>query len=104
MTLAGQTRKPVIKAALDKLHSSLSALSPGVVAETKQDELAMVIKTVHYNNQKAKRVCEAAKMLLDAGEIPTTATEIQRLPGMGPQLARVAAALIRVAEQRRGAG
>ena len=101
MTLAGQTRKPVIKAALAKLRASFDGdLTPSVVAKSEKEMIAVTINTVHYNNQKAKRLHEGAKILMREyrGVVPDSQQEIQRLPGMGPQLARVTAAIISVVE------
>jgi endonuclease III len=66
-------------------------LTPRTLAGMKEDDLAELIKSVHYNKAKAKHLVKASKMLLQRhkGRVPRNQAALLRLPGIGETLAEL---------------
>ena len=65
--------------------------SPESLAAATPEEVFTFVKSVSYPNQKAKKLVEAARMIVDEfnGEIPSSMDNLLKLPGVGRKTANV---------------
>lgn len=65
--------------------------TPELMAQAEPEDLLEYIHSVSYPNSKARHLVDMARMLVDAygGEVPSDATELVRLPGVGRKTANV---------------
>ena len=67
------------------------ARTPEKILKLKEEEIAKLIKPAGFYNQKAKRIKEIAKILVEKykGKIPNKRSELLKLPGVGFKTADV---------------
>ncbi len=84
--LSSQTKDQITAAAMKRLQEH--GLSAEVIKESKEDELAELIKPVGFYRVKAKNLIKAAQLICAKfdGEIPETLEGLQSLPGVGPKM------------------
>lgn len=89
LMLSSQTRDEVTAAAMGRLHSQLNPLAIETVLNSKEDELAGLIRPVGFYRRKAKYVRQVAAILRDshASDVPKSLEGLQSLPGVGPKMA-----------------
>lgn len=111
LMLSSQTKDTVTAVAMQRLHTELLAPAEPVVKKEEEEEeedkskdstlnlenilavpperLNQLIGTVGFHNNKTKYIKAAALILRDqyASDIPSTAPELMKLPGVGPKMA-----------------
>lgn len=70
--------------------------TPVRMAEASVEKLFDLIRSISFPNNKAKHLSGMAKLLVSdhAGEVPSTANELERLPGVGRKTANVIRSVI----------
>ncbi|PYH41280.1 endonuclease III domain-containing protein [Aspergillus saccharolyticus JOP 1030-1] len=116
LMLSSQTKDTVTAVAMQRLHTELGDGPPAVIKTEPSDDdgdsrliepmkdstlnlenilavsperLNELIRTVGFHNNKTKYIKAAALILRDqySSDIPSTATELMKLPGVGPKMA-----------------
>lgn len=90
--LSVQCRDSVAMLATKKLRESLGGeITVRAVYETSIEEIAESISTCNFKNSKARYVKRCAGMvkLRFKNKVPCTISELKKLPGVGPKLARL---------------
>ncbi|KAL1974080.1 hypothetical protein VTN31DRAFT_5640 [Thermomyces dupontii] len=111
LMLSSQTKDTVTAVAMQRLHTELGDLGPEVKKEdgsktspeeprestlTLENVLAVshsrlneLIRTVGFHNNKTKYIKQVAEILRDKydSDIPSSAEELMKLPGVGPKMA-----------------
>ena len=70
--------------------------TPQSMSSASESDIFEYIKSVSYPNSKARHLLEMSKMLVSEyeGEVPSTTSELVRLPGVGRKTANVVQAVI----------
>ena len=70
--------------------------NPEALAASTSDEVFSYIRSVSYPNNKAKHLVGMASMLVNEfkGEVPSSVTDLQKMPGVGRKTANVIASVI----------
>jgi endonuclease-3 len=70
--------------------------SPEALAASTSDEVFSFIRSVSYPNNKAKHLVGMATILVNEfkGEVPSSVTDLQKMPGVGRKTANVIASVI----------
>lgn len=102
--LSVQCRDAVALAAAEKLRDALGGdITLGAVHAASAEAVAEAIKTLNFKNAKARYVKRCAAVISSSfgGKTPRSVCDLERLPGVGPKLARLVAS---VAFGDKGAG
>ena len=102
--LSVQCRDAVALAAAENLRNALGGdITLGAVHAATAEAVAEAIKTLNFKNAKARYVKRCAAVILSSfgGKTPRSVCDLERLPGVGPKLARLVAS---VAFGDKGAG
>lgn len=91
--LSHRTRDEVTDKAYTSLFSRFR--TPEDVLNAKQSEIARLIKPVGFYRQKAKRIKDVARILLEryGGKVPDSRDELVKLPGVGDKTADIVLSL-----------
>ncbi|CAM9344438.1 unnamed protein product [Choristocarpus tenellus] len=91
--LSSRAQAVVVAEALSRLKKREGGLTVEAMATIKQEELADIIRSVHWNKAKAKHIHEAALTLKQRhqGKVPSKEKQLLALPGVGPALGRILA-------------
>ncbi len=86
LMLSSQTKDAVVGDAMRKLQSY--GLTVERIRDIDVDELKGLIGKVGFYNNKSKYMKQTAEMLINDydGDIPPTANEMMKLPGVGPKM------------------
>jgi endonuclease-3 len=87
--LSAQCTDERVNETTDELFETYT--SPEEFANAPQDELAEVLNSITYYNNKASYIRESAQIIVDEhnGEVPDTMSELTDLPGVGRKTANV---------------
>ncbi|MEM5834298.1 MAG: endonuclease III [Candidatus Aenigmatarchaeota archaeon] len=87
--LSQRTRDEKTSQAWRKLFSK--ADTPEKILKLDEKEIANLIKEVGFYRQKAKRIKEVSKIIIEKyeGKVPSSRNELMKLPGVGPKTADV---------------
>ena len=87
--LSQRTKDEITRDASKRLFKI--ADTPEKILKLSEREIAELIKPVGFYNQKAKRIKEVAKLILEkyGGRIPSSREELMKLPGVGGKTADV---------------
>ena len=94
--LSVQCRDAVALAAAEKLREALGGdVTAGAVNAAATETVAEAIKTLNFKNAKARYVKQCAAMVATRfnGRTPRALVDLERLPGVGPKLARLVASV-----------
>ncbi|CAN0391407.1 unnamed protein product, partial [Hapterophycus canaliculatus] len=71
---------------MSRMRAREGGLTAAALAGTGQEELAGILRHVHWNKAKAKHVRESAAMILrrHRGVVPRRRGDLLALPGVGP--------------------
>ena len=88
LMLSSQTKDQVTAAAMERLHA-MGLTVQNVADKFSEEEIDEAICKVGFHTTKAKRIKEAARILIEKhdGDIPDTADGLMALPGVGPKMA-----------------
>jgi len=89
LMLSSQTKDAVVGETMRILQRH--GLTVENIHQTDHDTLNGLIKKVGFHNNKTKFMKQAAEIILKqyAGDIPPTADELMKLPGVGPKMAYI---------------
>jgi len=92
--LSSQTKDAVVGDAMRKLQNY--GLDVEQIRDIDVEELKVLIGKVGFYNNKAKYMKRAAEILIDeyGGDIPSTADEMMKLPGVGPKMAYIIESIV----------
>lgn len=85
LMLSSQTKDEVTAAAVARLKTI--GLTPRIISEIEEDELANLLYPVGFYRVKAKALKQTALLLED--DIPQSYEELVKLPGVGPKMAHL---------------
>ena len=94
--LSVQCRDAVALAAAEKLRDALGGdITLGAVNAASAETVAEAIKTLNFKNAKARYVKRCAAVISSSfgGQTPRSVCDLERLPGVGPKLARLVASV-----------
>lgn len=94
--LSVQCRDAVALAAAEKLRDALGGdITLGAVNASSAETVAEAIKTLNFKNAKARYVKRCAAVISSSfgGQTPRSVCDLERLPGVGPKLARLVASV-----------
>lgn len=94
--LSVQCRDAVALVAAEKLRDFLGGdITVAAADAASAEDIAEAIKTLNFKNAKARYVKQCAAMVLRkfGGEVPHALHDLERLPGVGPKLARLVASV-----------
>jgi endonuclease III len=96
--LSARTQETMVRTAVRDLAARETRFTVDGVADMAEEELAGLIKYIHYNKAKAKHLRLAAIKVRDelGRRVPTTEKGLLDIPGIGPTLAPLLAFLFRV--------
>ncbi len=87
--LSQRTKDEKTSQAWKKLFSKAS--TPEKILKLEESEIKNLIKDVGFYRQKAKRIKQVSKIILEKykGKVPSSREELMKLPGVGPKTADV---------------
>lgn len=90
LMLSSQTKDAVVAEAVRSMHEG-GVLSVDAMSKLNAEEIDNYIRRVGFHNNKTKYIQEAMKILQRDynGDIPPTADEMMKLPGVGPKMAYI---------------
>jgi endonuclease-3 len=94
--LSVQCRDAVALVAAEKLRDALGGdITVAAADAASAEDIAEAIKTLNFKNAKARYVKQCAAMVLTkfGGKVPHALHDLERLPGVGPKLARLVASV-----------
>lgn len=94
--LSVQCRDAVALVAAEKLRDFLGGdITVAAADAASAEDIAEAIKTLNFKNAKARYVKQCAAMVLTkfGGKVPHALHDLERLPGVGPKLARLVASV-----------
>ena len=94
--LSVQCRDAVALVAAEKLRDALGGdITVAAADAASAEDIAEAIKTLNFKNAKARYVKQCAAMVLSkfGGKVPHALHDLERLPGVGPKLARLVASV-----------
>jgi len=94
--LSVQCRDAVALAAAERLRDALGGdITLGAVNASSAEMVAEAIKTLNFKNAKARYVKRCAAVISSSfgGQTPRSVCDLERLPGVGPKLARLVASV-----------
>ena len=85
--LSQRTKDEVTRSATDRLF--MKAKTPKQMLKLSEEKIAKTIYPVGFYNQKAKRIREVSRIILEkyGGKVPRNRGELMKLPGVGPKTA-----------------
>ncbi|CAM9609321.1 unnamed protein product [Ectocarpus sp. 6 AP-2014] len=89
--LSSRAQASVVDEGLSRLRARSGGLTAAEMAEVGQDDLADVLRHVHWNKAKAKHIRESAGIIVrrHRGVVPRRRAELLALPGVGPALVEI---------------
>ncbi|CBJ29215.1 conserved unknown protein [Ectocarpus siliculosus] len=89
--LSSRAQVSVVDEGLSRLRARSGGLTAAEMAEVGQDDLADVLRHVHWNKAKAKHIRESASIIVrrHRGVVPRRRAELLALPGVGPALVEI---------------
>ncbi|CAM9746214.1 unnamed protein product [Ectocarpus sp. 8 AP-2014] len=89
--LSSRAQASVVDEGLSRLRARSGGLTAAEMAEVGQDDLADILRHVHWNKAKAKHIRESAGIIVrrHRGVVPRRRAELLALPGVGPALVEI---------------
>ncbi|CAM9961679.1 unnamed protein product [Ectocarpus sp. 12 AP-2014] len=89
--LSSRAQASVVDEGLSRLRARSGGLTAAEMAEVAQDDLADILRHVHWNKAKAKHIRESAGIIVrrHRGVVPRRRAELLALPGVGPALVEI---------------
>ncbi|CAM9746600.1 unnamed protein product, partial [Scytosiphon promiscuus] len=89
--LSSRAQATVVDEGMSRLRAREGGLTAAALADTEQEELAGILRHVHWNKAKAKHLRESAAMILrrHRGVVPRRRGDLLALPGVGPALVEI---------------
>eukprot|EP00904_Undaria_pinnatifida_P011131 jgi/Undpi1/7148/HiC_scaffold_22.g09622.m1 len=91
--LSSRAQAAPVAEGLSRLRAREGGLTAATMADIEQDELAHILRSIHWNKAKAKHIREAGKMIMTRfrGAVPRRKGHLLALPGVGPVLGDILA-------------
>eukprot|EP00903_Cladosiphon_okamuranus_P015032 g13908.t1 len=89
--LSSRAQATVVDEGLSRLRAREGGLTAATMSNVEQDELADVLRHVHWNKAKAKHIRESASAIVrrHRGVVPRRKGDLLALPGVGPALVEI---------------
>eukprot|EP00752_Nemacystus_decipiens_P003291 g3046.t1 len=89
--LSSRAQATVVDEGLSRLRAREGGLTATAMSNIEQDELAGILRHVHWNKNKAKHIRESAAMIVrrHRGIVPRRKADLLALPGVGPALVEI---------------